>query len=112
VPLLISKTSAILSDGIHASGPMAIPGASMRYCILISNPGTLAATDVYATDVLPASISYLPGSTRWGSTCATATATGMTGTSGASFTGGTLTGYVARLAAGASFAIRFDAQVN
>ena len=119
-PLQIAKTSAILSDGIHGTGPMAIPGASMRYCILITNPGTLAATDVYATDALPASIIYLPASIRSGTTCATATtveddnATGPDETNpfGASFSGGTLTGYAASLAAGASFAIRFEAQVN
>ena len=119
-PLQISKTSAVVSDGFHPVGPMAIPGASMRYCILVTNPGLLAATDVYATDALPARISFLPGTVRSGTGCATATtveddnAIGAdeTDPAGASFASGTLIGYAANLAAGGSFAIRFDARVN
>jgi hypothetical protein len=50
VPLTVSKTSAVVADGFNATNPKAIPGATVRYCILITNPGTLAASDVFAVD--------------------------------------------------------------
>ncbi|WP_298282460.1 DUF11 domain-containing protein [Novosphingobium sp.] len=119
-PLLVSKTSVIVSDGISATGPKALPGAILRYCILVTNPGTLAAGDVTITDTLPPTLTYQPGSARSGTTCANATtveddnATGADETDpfGTSFSATTLTGYAASLAAGASFAINFNALLN
>jgi len=119
-PLLVTKSSSVISDGINTSNPKAIPGAVVRYCILITNPGTLAAANVTATDLLPAGLTYSPGTSRTGGTCATATtvedddATGANESDpyGVSFLTGTLTGTAASLAAGASFAITFDAMVN
>jgi uncharacterized repeat protein (TIGR01451 family) len=110
----------VWSDGINAANPKAIPGAILRYCILVNNPGTLAATSVTATDLLPAPLTYLAGTSRTGSGCATATtveddnATGADETDpyGVSFLSGTLTGTAASLAGGTSFAISFDATVN
>ncbi|KUR72843.1 hypothetical protein AQZ52_06420 [Novosphingobium fuchskuhlense] len=118
--LVVTKTSAVLSDPINASNPKAIPGAALRYCILVTNPGTLAGTYVAATDLLPAGITYTPGSARSGNTCATATtvedddATGADETDpyGVSFLAGTLTATATTLTAGASFAITFDAMLK
>jgi uncharacterized repeat protein (TIGR01451 family) len=119
-PLQVSKTSIVWSDGINAANPKAIPGAVLRYCILVTNPGTLAATAVTATDLLPAPLTYLAGTSRTGSGCATAAtvedddATGADETDpyGVSFLSGTLTGSAASLPGGTSFAIRFDATLN
>ncbi|WP_295529988.1 hypothetical protein [Novosphingobium sp. Chol11] len=119
-PLQVSKTSIVWSDGINASQPKAIPGAILRYCILVTNPGTLAATAVTATDLLPAPLTSQAGTSRTGSGCGTATtvedddAIGADETDpyGVSFLSGTLTGSAASLPAGTSFAIRFDAAVN
>jgi len=120
VPLLVTKTSTVVSDPVNTSNPKAIPGAVLRYCILIANPGTLPATGVAASDLMPAGLTYSPGTARSGSTCAAATtvedddAAGADETDpyGVSFLSGTLTGTAASLAAGASFAISFDATVN
>ncbi|OZA61995.1 MAG: hypothetical protein B7X78_06835, partial [Sphingomonadales bacterium 39-62-4] len=95
-------------------------GATVRYCILVTNPGTLAANDVYVTDTLPSSLTYLAGTARSGTTCAAATtveddnATGIDEADpiGISFSGTTLTGHAASLASGASFAMIFNALVN
>ncbi len=119
-PLQVTKTSIVWSDGINAAQPKAIPGAILRYCILVTNPGTLAATAVTATDLLPAPLTYLTGTARTGSGCAAATtveddnATGADETDpyGVSFLGGTLTGTAASLPGGTSFAISFDAALN
>lgn len=120
VPLLVTKTSSLVSDPVNTTNPKAIPGAVVRYCILVTNPGTLAATGVTATDLMPAGLTYTPGTARSGPTCAAATsvedddATGAHETDpyGVSFLTGTLTSTAASLAASASFAIRFDATVN
>ncbi|GEO00937.1 hypothetical protein NSE01_27690 [Novosphingobium sediminis] len=118
--LVVSKTSSVLSDPINTSNPKAIPGAVLRYCILVNNPGTLAGSNVAATDLLPAGITYTAGSSRSGGTCATATtvedddAAGADETDpyGVSFLTGTLTATATTLAPGASFAITFDATLN
>jgi len=120
VPLQVTKTSIVWSDGINAANPKAIPGAILRYCILVNNPGTLAATSVTATDLLPAPLTYLAGTSRTGSGCATATTVEDDNATGAdeidpygvSFLSGTLTGTATSLAGGTSFAISFDATVN
>lgn len=118
--LVVTKTSSILSDPVNTSNPKAIPGAVLRYCILVSNPGTLAGNNVAATDLLPAGITYSPGTARSGNTCATATtvedddAAGADETDpyGVSFLAGTLTATTTTLAPAASFAITFDAVLN
>lgn len=119
--LLVTKTSSLVSDPVNtSSNPKAIPGAVVRYCILVTNPGLLAATGIAATDLLPAGLTYSPGTARTGGTCAAATtveddnAAGADETDpyGVSFLSGTLTSTAATLAASASFAIRFDATVN
>lgn len=118
--LVVTKTSSVLSDPVNTSNPKAIPGAALRYCITVTNPGTLAGTSIAATDLLPAGITYTPGTARSGGTCATATTvedddaagTDETDPYGVSFLTGTLTASATTLAPGASFAITFDATLN
>ncbi len=118
--LLVSKTSQIVSDPVNASNPKAIPGAVVRYCILVTNPGTLAGTGIAATDLLPAGITYSPGTARSGATCAAATTVEDDDAAGAdesdpygvSHLAGTLTATATTLAPGASFAITFAATLN
>ena len=118
--LVVTKTSTVLSDPVNTANPKAIPGAALRYCILVSNPGTLAGSNVAATDLLPAGITYTVGSARSGGTCATATTVEDDDAAGAdesdpygvSFVTGTLTASATSLAPGASFAITFDAVLN
>ena len=118
--LLVTKTSSVLSDPVNTANPKAIPGAALRYCILVTNPGTLASTAIAATDLLPAGITYTPGTARSGATCAAAATVEDDNASGAdetdpygvSFVTGTLTATATTLAPAASFAITFDATVN
>jgi len=120
VPLTISKTSSVLSDGINAAGPKAIPGATIRYCILVANPGTLPASSVSVTDSLPAQLAYIAGTARTGPSCAAANgvededALGSDESDpfGFSFDGTALIGTAATLGAGASFALLFHALLN
>jgi len=117
----VSKTSSVVSDPVSGtSNPKAIPGATVRYCILVSNTGSSAATSVTATDPIPATLTYVAGSIYSGSDCASATTAeddNDTGSDesdpyGASYASGTVKASAPTLAAGSSFAIRFDATVN
>ena len=110
----------MLSDGISGSNPKALPGAIVRYCILVSNTGPVPASNVTAADNLPADVSYVAGSMASGSSCATATTPEDDDNSGAdetdpfgmSISGTTLAGSTPALAVGASFAMVFHTVVN
>lgn len=119
--LAVTKTSWVLSDPVSGtSNPKAIPGATVRYCILVSNTGSSAATGVTATDPVPSTLTYVAGSITSGSDCAGATtaeddnAAGSDESDpyGASYASGIVEASAPTLAAGASVAIRFDAAVN
>lgn len=121
--LSVQKTSQILADGINAVNPKIIPGATVRYCLLVTNPsvsGTAVASVVNASDTLPVGMTLLPASLRSGTTCAVASTVEDVDTAGAdetdpfgmSVTGTTVSGSAASLAAGTTFAMTFDATVN
>lgn len=59
VPLVVTKTSAIHSDGISASNPKAIPGAYINYTISVTNPNPLPidADTVIVSDHTPDHVS-------------------------------------------------------
>lgn len=118
--LSVTKVSTVVSDGLSATNPKAIPAAIMRYCILVSNAGSATATSVSITDSIPANITYIPGSAMSGTSCAAATtsedddAAGADETDpfGVSVAGNNLTGTAASLGPNAAFAIIFNATVN
>lgn len=119
--LTVTKISSILSDPKNGTtNPYAIPGAVAEYCITITNPGSSAASNVVATDPIPATLTYAPGSMRSGTSCANATTVEDDNNSGgdesdpfgASFANGVLTARAATLASSAAFAIKFQAVVK
>lgn len=116
----VSKTSSILSDGVSATNPKAISGATVRYCINVTNSGASAATNVVAVDAIPANLNYVAGSMLSGTSCATATtveddnAAGADESDplGASISGTNITATSANLALAGSFSILFSATLN
>ncbi|QJB70518.1 CshA/CshB family fibrillar adhesin-related protein [Parasphingorhabdus halotolerans] len=56
----IAKTSQVISDGLNASNPKAIPGAIVRYNITVTNEGDapVDADSIFIYDVLPANMTY------------------------------------------------------
>jgi uncharacterized repeat protein (TIGR01451 family) len=118
--LSVSKISNITADGVSITNPKAVPGSTVRYCILVTNTGPGTSTTVSATDSLPTFVSYVAGSMRSGTTCATAATveddnaigTDESDPFGVSVTGSTITGITASLAANATFAMAFNAFVN
>ena len=119
--LLITKTSSVISDPTNgATNPKAIPGATMRYCILVTNNGSGTATGIAVTDPLPASTTFVPGSLRSGTSCANAAtveddnATGADESDpfGASFAATTVAATTASLTPASAMAITLDVTIN
>ncbi|WP_086619172.1 DUF11 domain-containing protein [Erythrobacter tepidarius] len=56
----VAKTSRVISDPVNGTtNPKAIPGATVEYCITVSNAaGAATATDVDVTDDLPFDVTY------------------------------------------------------
>ena len=116
----VTKTLAVVSDGVNASNPKAIPGAVLRYCVVIGNTGAATAGTVVATDTLPSTLSYVAGSMLSGSDCASAATVEDDDTSGsdegdpvgASWSGGTVIVVRASLPTANSFAVTYRAVVN
>lgn len=118
--LSVTKVSTVVSDGVSATNPKAVPAAILRYCILVSNSGSATATNIAIGDAIPATVTYIPGTLLSGTSCASATtaeddnATGADESDpfGVSVTGTMLTGTAASLGPASAFAIAFNATVN
>lgn len=119
--LTIAKTSSVVSDPVNgATNPKAIPGAAMRYCILVTNNGSGTATGIAVADPLSPTVTFVPGSLRSGTSCAGATtvedddAVGADENDpfGASFGGATVSATTPTLAPGGALAIAFNVAVN
>ena len=55
--LSVVKSSAIISDPVSLTdNPKAIPGATVEYCILVTNGGDASATNVIVSDEVPAEV--------------------------------------------------------
>jgi len=66
--LAVVKTSTIISDGVSASLPKAIPGAVVEYCISVVNSGGATAGSVVLSDHIPANTTFVSGSIRLNAT--------------------------------------------
>lgn len=116
-----TKLSSVISDPVNGTSfPKAIPGAVMEYCVLVSNAGPAGATNLVATDALPATFTYSAGSMTSGSNCASATTAEDDDTSGtdesdpygASLSATTINITAAALANGSSFAVKFRGTIQ
>ncbi len=116
----VTKSMTLISDGVNATNFKAIPGAQLRFCVTISNSGTANASSVVATDTLPATLSYVPGSMLSGTDCASAAtvedddAAGADETDpvGANYSGSTISITRASLATSGSFALTYRVTVS
>jgi uncharacterized repeat protein (TIGR01451 family) len=118
--LSVSKISTVLSDGVSVSNPKAIPGALVRYCITVSNIGSITASNLVLSDAVPGDVTYVPATLFSGTSCGTATTAedddnsgaDETDPNGASITGATITATSTSLIAGSSLAFVFNANVD
>lgn len=118
--LTIDKLNQIVSVPA-AAGTTAfhIPGAVVRYCLLVTNTGSATATNTNLSDTLPSTVTYVPNSLRFGPTCANATSVEDDDAAGAdelpegaAFNVGVVTGTIGSLQGGATRALTFDVVVN
>ena len=119
--LVITKTSSVVSDPTNGTtDPKAIPGATMRYCILVTNNGSGTATGIAVADPLPASTTFVPGSLRSGTSCAGATTVEDDNASGAdesdpfgaSIAGSTVAAATSALTPASAMAVAFEVTIN
>ena len=119
--LVITKASSVISDPTNGTtDPKAIPGATMRYCILVTNNGSGTATGITVTDPLPASTTFIAGSMRSGTSCAGATTVEDDNASGAdesdpfgaSIAGSTVTATTSTLTPASAMAVTLDVTIN
>ena len=63
VALTVTKSSSVITDGVSAAFPKALPGATVQYCLVVANGTALvSARGVNLTDVIPANMTYVAGS--------------------------------------------------
>lgn len=119
--LSVSKSSTVLSDPSNgAANPKAIPGATVRYCVLVANTGNASASSVALSDSLPGNVSYVAGSLKSGTDCsgaATVEDDNSTGVDesdpfGASASGSTVLGTAPSLGAGSSYVLTYNVTIN
>ncbi len=116
--LSVTKQSRVVSDLVNGNtNPKAIPGATIEYCIVVTNAaGSAAADSVAISDPLPAQTTYdatygiFQGGTYTG-TVPTGVCN-LDGTAGGSFTAGTVNGSLGTLAAGTTRTIYFRVTIN
>lgn len=119
--LAVSKSSTVLSDPVNgATNPKLIPGSSVQYCVAITNDGSASASSIALSDSLPGNVSFVAGSMRSGTSCASAASTeddDSTGTDesdpyGAAISGTTISGSAASLGVGSSFVLTYSVIIN
>ncbi|MFT4076663.1 MAG: hypothetical protein QM647_14160 [Asticcacaulis sp.] len=120
-----AKTATIISDPVNlTTTPKAIPGATVEYCLRVSNTGLNAATGLTITDAIPANTTYVANSLYVGgsvvSTLCLADGThyndtgaaGSGATMGGTADGTNVTAYIPTLAAGVTTTARFRVTLN
>jgi len=75
----VTKTITVISDPFNGtSTPKAIPGATIEYCIQVSNAGSVAAAPVTIADPIPVNSTFIAGSIIAGGTLSGGVCTGGT----------------------------------
>ncbi|MFM9852998.1 MAG: hypothetical protein ACKVOJ_09360 [Sphingomonadaceae bacterium] len=119
--LSVVKTSFAVNDFVNtAANAKAIPGATVRYCVMITNNGPLAASGVGIADILPPQTTFIAGSMRSGTNCANAATVedddnvgaDESDPVGASFASGALAASIATIANAGTIALTFDVTVQ
>ncbi len=116
--LSVAKLSRVVSDGVSASNPKAIPGAVVEYCIAVTNAASASAsaTNVSVTDDLSiasmANVTFqsaftpkVDGTVVSGSTC-------TPGTTDGAYTSPNVTGTLTNIAPGETRTLVFRVTIN
>lgn len=114
VTTVTTNAVVTLTKGISVAN--GLPGTSATYTLTYTNTGNSTATAVAITDVIPAGMTFTPGSARWSVTGPAANAIGLVGTSPdtlvVSVTGQTFVATLNQVTAGQSGTISFKVTVD
>ena len=107
--LTVVKTSAVFSDPYNnTTNPKAIPGARVRYTIVVTNSGGASATGIVLTDTMPTNTTYVASSITLNSTAQTDAVDGDSG----SFSSNVVTVAVGVVATSGTATVTFDVTLN
>ena len=113
--LSVIKSSTIISDPLNGTtNPKFIPGATVQYCIAVSNAsGSATATNIGVSDSIPATLTYdsaygikVNGTVNGSGVCQT------DGAAGGSQASGTVSGTLADIAASVTKTLLFRATIK
>lgn len=108
----MTKTARVISDPYNLLvNPKAIPGATVEFCMVVSNAGPGTATGVTLTDNIPANMTYVAGSLNYGGLAVGGQCV-LNGISGGSFDGTKVTMPIGSILANLSVAVAFRATIN
>lgn len=113
--LVVAKTGQVLSDPVNgSSNPKAVPGAVVRYCIVVGNPaGNPTASGVNLVDQVPAAgLNLLGGSLRINGSLATPACNYAAGTVGGSINGSTVQASLPNLPGGGYAGLYYDVMIQ
>ena len=111
----VMKAFSVIDDPVNGTSmPLAIPGATVEYCINVQNNGSVSATSITVEDIIEAGTTFKSGSIVTGATATNGVCTGGTAQAdGTLFSGGNkVTITISSLGAGASTAFRFRVTIN
>ena len=113
--LTVTKSARIVSDPVNlGTNPKAIPGATVEYCIAVTNAsGSATAENISIEDPLPADVTYDSGFGIFvNGTLDGSNACNGDGTTGGAFAANTVSGTLTDLAAGDARTLYFRATIN
>lgn len=104
----------VISDPLNGTtNPKAIPGATIEYCIVVSNAaGSATASSVAISDPLPATVTYDSGFGIFLNGSVTSGVCNADGSTGGSYASGTVSGTLTSVAASETKTLRFRATIN
>ncbi len=111
--ITVAKVSSVISDPFNGTtNPKMIPGATIEYCIRVSNAsGGAAASSVAISDIVPTTLTFIAGSIKLNGTV-TGAVCNTDGVAGGSFASGTVSGTIATIASPDTRTLVFRATVN
>lgn len=110
--LTVAKTSRVIADGFNtAANAKMIPGATVEYCIAVTNAtGGATATNVAISDPVPTNMTFVTGSIVLDATVAGGVCSG--GTAGGSFASNTVSGTLTDIPSATTRGLRFQVTIN
>ena len=112
--LTVTKASSVVADGVNTAAPFyAIPGATVSYCILVTNAaGGSTATNVTVSDPVPAALLQSGTINIRGPVASSADACVATNSGTGSISGTTVSGTLPDISAGQAAALVFQATIK